>query len=131
MGYSMHERESKFFIHKDNKKAAFEAIKALKGQETCSNTCDRKVISRHFMWVTEEEFENAQNLKDMLLVFGWDTIELGGHITEIEFDRSSAGDETLLFSAIAPFVAQGSYIRMFSPDDGVHWGWSFDGTKMK
>lgn len=123
MGYCMDLMEQNFEIKAENKAGALAAIKALAGNETISNS-----FGKHFSWVNTEDFLNAETLEDALRVWRWD-----GHSTSpeadiygIEFIREKAGDDKILFDAIAPFVVEGSYIQMRG-EDGAMWRWEFDG----
>ena len=50
--------------------------------------------------------------------------------TSLYFIGEKAGDERVLFNALAPFVQPSSFIH-FRGEDGECWRWVFDGAKVK
>jgi len=53
-----------------------------------------------------------------------------GNITEIDFVADYIGDPGSMFSKIAPYVKDGSYIEMRG-EDGYHWKYIFSDGKCK
>lgn len=124
MGYEMYQRDVRFRIPADRKAGALAAIKALRGKETC-----RDSYGGHFAWVDTSDFRDASTLEAMLDAWGWKvTADENGNLVHITFEREKAGDEDLLWGAIAPFVAAGSYITM-QGEGGESWRWWFDGKQ--
>lgn len=115
MSYGMKQRGSNFFIAAENKPAALEAIKELSG--------------RHFDWV--KTFIDARTLEIALQAWRWGTeTDDENNIMEITFEGQNSGDEKILFTAIAPFVREGSYIEMVG-EEGDLWRWTFKGGQME
>ena len=105
MGYAIHQRDSRFAIRDGHHAEAFETLR------------------EHF----PEELERAEDLRDALLAFGWETDEscawlwyLGDRYSEI-YER--------LFAVIAPFVTGGSWIEM-QGQEGEIWRWEFEGGRL-
>jgi hypothetical protein len=122
MGYRMSQMEAEFRIPKDRFADALAAIQALAGKETIH---DRSGL--HFSWVATEDFVRARTLEEALRAWRWNPdLDADGNIDGIWFEGEKSGDDTLLFEAIAPFVAPGSYIQMIGEDDSI-WRWRFDG----
>ncbi len=86
----------------------------------------------HFMWINDSsEFLNARSLEDALGVWRWDAVvdEEGG-IEELSFQGENLGDEDLLFSALAPYIAEGSSI-VVAGEDGIVWRWYFSNERVR
>jgi hypothetical protein len=80
----------------------------------------------HFMWINDSaEFLNTDSLEDALRVWRWlaNSDELG-RIEELAFRGENLGDEDLLFSALAPYVDDGSSI-VVAGENGIVWRWYF------
>ena len=81
------------------------------------------------MWVDVTQALLTQTLHAMLVGWGWaPTMDKEGNIVDLRFQHEKMGDEKALFSALAPFVKNGSFIEMLG-DDGDHWRWVFDGAR--
>lgn len=83
---------------------------------------------KRYSWV-DDNFHKINDLKDILEAWRWSPgfNEAGsGDIEEIEFTGEKAGDDFVLFDAIASFVEKGSFIEMVG-EDGEMWRWLFDG----
>lgn len=122
MGYCMEQIGAEFSIRKEWEQEALQAIKALKGKETCHDS-----TGSHFSWV-DHDYEQARTLGDAMLCWRWALGEatglFGGIYEGIEFRGEKLGDDDLLFEAIAPWVEHGSYIEMRG-EDGQLWRWMF------
>lgn len=106
MGYYMTQRSCDFHIEGHNFEPALVAVKKL-----CMH-----VLS-------------AETLPEALSLWGWGAfIDEDGHISDIQFEREKAGNESELFGALAPYVTVGSYIEM-SGEDGHLWRWTFPDGK--
>lgn len=119
MGYAITQLKTKFFLPKDNHNDALQAIKNLKGKETCLDSS-----GPHYSWVNNN-FAEINNLKDMLKVWRWNpTYDDNGNINDLEFTGEKYGDCMILFTAIAPYVQPESFIKMVG-EDGERWQWLF------
>lgn len=119
MGYYMESREINFKIKSENADKALEAIKDyVKSQERIS-------------WVYEEEVLKADKLTDALHEFRWESIEYNNCIEISCFigEKYSTNDEEM-FSAIAPYVEDESYIVM-QGEDSYMWRWFFKNGEME
>lgn len=126
MGYYMEQIGDNFFLAKDHKDLALQAIKGLAGKETIHDSS-----GDHFAWVDTNCLLEATNLKEAMNEWRWLTSEDDtGNIDEICFGGEKAGDDEMLFNAIAMYVKSGSYIEMRG--EGSHmWRWVFDGIVCK
>lgn len=115
MGYCIWQEDGKFTIKRESFDAALAAIKAIKGSPS---------------WTTSA-FKKAKTLKEAFDDWRWN-IEYTdtSDVTDIGFEGEKAGDDKLLFDAVAPFVEAGSFIEM-SGEDGTRWRWMFDGKICK
>ncbi len=134
MGYCMSQRDCNFFIAKENKEKALQAIKDLANivQEKGGGggwVGEKKV--KWFAWVTTENFVNAKTLEEAMNEWRWEiNSDDNGDIVGISFVGEKLGDDMILFNAIAPYIKEGSFIDM-SGEDGYMWRWKFDGEKVK
>ena len=110
MGYYIHnqeQRETSFNILSKNVKSVIKVISEL----------DNGAISNE--------------LNETLRKFGWEAENNEkGDVINIVFIGKKRGRDGELFTAIAPFVEDGSYIEM----EGEHndmWRWAFEGGRMK
>ena len=109
MGYYMHQMDAVFTIRKEHFDAALAAIKA----------------ERHGSWVSEEKVQGAKSLSEAMYAWRWEVfIDDTGDIANISFNGQKSGDEDTLFTAIAPFVKEDSYIEM-QGEEGSLWRWWF------
>ena len=121
MGYCMVQLASQFLIKKENKEKALEAIKSLIGHETCDGN--------HFSYVNY--FKNSKTFENAMRKWRWETIENENEdIIDIHFLGENLGDDLLLFSKIAPFVEDGSFIQMSGEGSSV-WRWIFSDWECK
>ena len=110
MGYCMVQSASQFLIKKENKEEAFEVSKDL-----------TYYPSRE--WAGD--FKDVKTLEEVMRKWEWETIENeNGDIIDIHFIGEKSGNDLLLFSKIAPFVDDESFIQMTGEDGGV-WRWEF------
>lgn len=123
MGYYMSQVEAVFSIPADKVDAAHKAVQALSGKETIEDSS-----GRHFRWV-HNNFAASPDLQRIMMEWRWKLrFDLSGNAAEIYFNGEKAGDDEILFDAIAPFVKDGSYIEMRG-EDGECWRWVFDSGK--
>lgn len=126
MGYCISVTKVSFQIKAQKKVAALQAVKNLKGQETCHDSS-----GAHFSWVRQKNFEAAKTLEEMLEGWRWrSTCNVDDDIVALEFTGEKMGDDNLLFNALAPFVEGGSEIH-FQGEDGSRWRYIFDGKNLK
>ena len=124
MGYCMQQINDKFCIKVENQEGALKAIKDLAGGETIKDAS-----GLHYSWVITEEFLKAKTLDKAIKAWNWYVyIDDVGDMRDIEFLGEKLGDDEILFSAIAPFVDEGSYIEM-DGEDGSKWRWIFSEGK--
>lgn len=128
MGYYMDQRESVFTMKSANKEPALHAIKQLadqKSQMGGGSWSGGKELSRHFSWVTTEDFVNAKNIVEAFDAWRWTAEEnKEGDIVGLTFKGQKLGNDEVLLRAIAGFVEDGSYIEMIG-EDGSVWRWIF------
>lgn len=106
MGYPTHQRDSEFFIAKEDLPKGFELI-----CEYC------------------HDFEEMKNLQKTLKAVGWYLVIHRDNAIDLRFDGEQySGDEIPLFYSLAPVVRAGSFIEM-AGEDGELWRWNFDGEK--
>jgi hypothetical protein len=117
MGYSMHQRDSSFFIAASDKPAAHAAAVAL------AQTGER------YAWLDTGWEERTPTLEEALTEWGYTPLlDENGNIAGLQFFMEKIGDEAKLFAAIAPFVRSGSFLEMVGEDGDVwRWVWT-DGT---
>ncbi|MFA5025053.1 MAG: hypothetical protein WC503_00900 [Candidatus Shapirobacteria bacterium] len=129
MGYCMDQKDAQFYIPKRNYNKVIEAIKA-----TANDTSKMgggsyqggRTISKWFGFV-DMNYVNLGNLKEIFECWRWIIKEDVLGICGIEFMGEKAGDDKVLFQAIAPYVKSGSNIQMVG-EDGAAWRWYFNGT---
>ena len=133
MGYHMQVEGIEFLIREKSKKKALEAIKSLDPNNGSGGHWEpggRKTES-WFSWVDTKELMSAETLEAALEAWGWPPYPpepSDGDITGLTFEGEKLGDDVHLFSAIAPYVEDGSYIRMRGEDNEV-WRWLFKDGK--
>lgn len=121
MGYNIEQIETQFFMKKKDFKKALKAIQDLRGRETVKDSS-----GSHFRWVSNDFF-TIDKLVPMLDDWRWDVeLDQAGNICELIFTGEKSGDDFAMFSAIAPWVQEGSFIKM-QGEDGDQWLWKFDG----
>jgi len=126
MGYVMEQLGDEFKIKKENFEGALAAIKGLSGKETIHDAS-----GPHFSWVDTKEYQEAKTLPDALKAWRWEArLGIYGDVIGVDFAGEKAGDDDILFNAIAPFVERGSYIEM-EGEDRMVWKWKFDGRRCK
>lgn len=109
MSYTMVQTDSQFFMDKSNLEPARKAIlTAMSG----------------FNWFKKRSaltLEAASAQCDWALEFDDDD-----NVIKIEHLTDYAGQEKILFDALAPYVKSGSFIQMMG-EDCTSWRWYFDG----
>jgi hypothetical protein len=126
--------ESHFFIKAANKSKALEAIRALAEDESKmgGGSWGSHGCSRHFSWVTTDEFYLAKTLEVAFEAWRYEAHadEKTGDVVGISFNGEKLGDDPVLWRAVAPFVEHGSYLQM-AGEDGMVWRWVFNNGKME
>lgn len=109
MGYSANMLSSQFYIENKNKRAAYEAVKKEYDKEAWMRSC--------------------RTIEDVLYSSTYYvSLDSSNNITDIEFWGENTGHEDRIFSLIAPYVKDGSYIKMVG-EDGDQWKWVFGNGK--
>lgn len=124
MGYSARVTETDFHMNAADKEPALQAIKALAGKGTLTDWPSGR---RRYSWVDDEDYVNAPTFELAMQAWGWPVeTDEAGNVIDINFEDgdNKLGDEDVLWAAIAPFVADGSYIQMIG-EDGEIWRWLF------
>jgi hypothetical protein len=117
----MDQREATFNMPASVLDDAAKAIQALHGQETIKDGS-----GAHFSWVNNN-FHKRKDFVGLMDEWRWEVeLDDDGNVCNISFNGQKLGDDMILFKAIAPFVAAGSYIEMQGEDDCL-WRWVFDG----
>lgn len=129
MGYYMTQLNSVFKIPKENEEKALAAVKKLAEREDLmsgGSWSDGKKQKCWFSWVDMEEMEKAATLDEAVRAWRWDLLrnQEDKSIVGICFEGEKMGDDDVLLRALAPFVADKSYIEMRGEDDAL-WKWSF------
>lgn len=76
-----------------------------------------------YCWVDMTKLAQSEDLKEAFRAWRWIVdVTKNGDIDGIEFNGEKLGDDEFLFSTIAPYVEDGSYIQMRG-EDGSRWRW--------
>ena len=122
MGYRMEQRKACFMIEHNNFDKVLEAIWAIPVG-----------AGDGYAWV-DMSYRNTDSLVMAMKAWRWDVYfdrdNVLNDITEIHFAGEKCGDDEVLFRAIAPYVASGSYIEM-QGEDGKVWRWVFKDGQFK
>lgn len=123
MGYCMRMRDSMFTIKAADKPRALELARGLLGSETITDSS-----GPHYSWVDRGSMERAASIEEMLREWRWEPeLNDDGDVVGLGFEGEKLGDDMRLWEAIAPAVADGSFIEMVG-EDGAHWRWVFTGV---
>lgn len=118
-----------------NKAAALAAIKKMPGKERDLDLC----AENHFAYIDFDTvdgkrvylFENSVDLVQALLYWHWYAECDGeGNINKLTFYGLDLGDSDILFSVIAPWVEDGSFIE-FANEEGARFRFDFSGGKVR
>lgn len=133
MGYCMSQEKADFFIPKAHHEAALKKIKELLARKDLmsgSSSGGGLPPARYFAWVDMDGVAKAQSLNEALKSFRWAVgNDEEGNTSTIRFIGEKLGDDEHLFTAIAEFVRNGSYIEMRG-EDGSRWRWIFTDGKV-
>lgn len=115
MGYDIETGEVKFSILAENVDSAYKAIIELADSE------------EEYWWVDKDGLKKAATLEEAVKEWGWELEKpdpFGGY-HGIYFEWEKLGHEKTMFTAIAPFVEDGSFIEVLG-EDGERWKWCFE-----
>ena len=117
MGYHMSQVSGRFYLPKRKFANAVMALQKLHGDE-----------KQHVRWLKDALLKAPDGLPAVLLDLGWepDVDERSGDIVRLMFNGEKAGEDFLIFQALAPFVRRDSFLHM-EGEDGCHWRWWFTG----
>lgn len=105
MGYCMYLRDCSLHIKKENYGAALEAVKAA--------------------FSKEEDIQQFEQFEDAMDEFYYrPEYSEDGDICGLSFDGEKLRDDFEFWSAVAPYVEDGSYIEMDGEDFNL-WRWAF------
>jgi hypothetical protein len=123
VGYYIHLRDQNFLLPADQKYHALGAIKEA--------TADLAAKGRSYSWVTMSHLLQAKTLEDALEEFGWKPqVDSDGNITGFDFWGTKIGSEEELFSIIAPYVEDNSYLEV-GGEEGAMWRWAFKDNELR
>lgn len=128
MSYCMSLRSQNFFLKRDDSDKVLAALKELFREHPDSPSGFGK-----FSWINTNVVLSAKTLQEAMNECRWEFQTNGGDNGDfdvIEFNGEKLGEDELIFSAIAPFVKDGSFIEM-EGEDGSLWKWIFNDGKVK
>src|SRR5689334_13567959 len=119
MGYVMHLLRAEVFLARESQEEARRAVQDLARSKLGAGT-------PAFAWVDTSRLLAADTIHEALAAWRWMVLDEDedGNITELDFTGEKLGDEETLFSALAPYVREGSQIQM-AGEDGAIWRWLF------
>lgn len=83
-------------------------------------------VGASYSWVINPGVDGFTSLVEALVAWRWDASErIDGNVVIRYFTGERAGDEDVLFEAIAPYMEPGGYI-MFHEEDGAVWRYLFE-----
>ena len=128
MGYTFQVLQSDWLIPKENIEKAYLALRELIGHETINKDYVPNLQAKpHFSFVNPEEFETAPDLVSALKAWRYEVFEDEEGLSDpyLIGDKRSLGDDELLFSVLAPYVQNHSFIELIGLDDVKFWRWNF------
>lgn len=112
-----------FIIKKENFEKALEGLKSVFVPEKMP-ICD--ALGKHFSWVCTLGVLESKTLEAALREIRYATIiDDNGDITGLIFTGEKYGNENIFFTALAPWVENGSFLS-FQGEDGGKWTWKFN-----
>lgn len=117
MGYGMDQLGTQVFIAAENVEACTDAILAFTLEQVRTN------------WHCSPGLNDGSNwaLEDALGEWSWTPrFDTEGNVVDLVHEGDKLINDGALFSAIAPYVAAGSFIVMAGEDLSI-WRWFFDG----
>lgn len=132
MGYYVHTAEVNFRIKKANLDKAYQAVceinkhNDLKGGGSSTG-------EKWFSWMMADYPAHCKDIFEVLHQLGFEVVvsedpENKGDIMWLSYD-SKTGDEKVFFTALAPFIEDGSFINWVGEDHDL-WQWMFKDGKM-
>lgn len=93
-------------------------------------TALRATFTDPYRYITDV-MQRAADVGDVLAMIGFEVQQTpcDGSAWWLSYGEK-AGDEALLFEALAPFLAPGSYLNWVG-EAGEHWQWYFDGEQLQ
>lgn len=132
MGYEFRVINSDWLLPKENFDEAYQSMRLLIGNETINKNYLPNLEGKpHFSFVDPEEFETAPDLISALNAWRWKFFDFDDGLEEPELigEERKLGDDQLLFSVLAPYVKQGSYIDLMGEDCKI-WRWEFKDNEL-
>lgn len=84
-----------------------------------------QAVPGEYDWL-DGDWRHAPTLPTLLARWRWNAVlDAAGDIVGLEFDGENLGDEATLFAALAPFVADDSWIPCDGNGCEDHWAWWF------
>ena len=133
MGRSVTLIDQKFTISAANVPAAFAAVRALR--PTQENSRGRvydesgALRSCHFAWTHQEVLRSVTSLSDYIEEWGYKSVEDETGLRITESDVGKWGDDATLFTALAPFADEGSYLE-YMEEGGERWRFIIRGGRL-
>jgi hypothetical protein len=125
MGYCITQRESNFFISKENFKSVVDCIHSLAKYSLVNGK-----FQSNFSWVSNS-FIEIDDIKELFNEWRWEIdFDKEGNINSIYFLGEKLGDDNKFFASFAQFVKEESYIEMCG-EDNCMWRWIFKDGKME
>lgn len=119
MGYTIEQLDSKFYMKEESKADALRALKVLFADDK-----DRD-------WIHAHDILNSHCLERAMAICRWELEEDGsGNCIGINFTGDRLGDDEDILRAVAPYVENGSYIKMLG-EDGETWTWIFRNKELQ
>jgi len=122
MGYCINLIETTASFKIENSEKILRAIQNLKGTETIEDSG-----GKHFSWV-DNNFEKITDIVEMFGEWRWRIEKDGENYKIVSFTGEKAGDDDVLFKAIAPYMNDG-FIQMRGEDD-EGWKWIFENGEL-
>ena len=136
MGYCISKNKSKFAIRAGDVPSAFKALQDLGVGQNDDRAHGAsfehgRQTARWFSWMNGCDPSSWKSISDAMSDWRYPvTLDETGSVVSIDFDGEKIGDENVMFAAIAPFVAKGSFLEL-QGEDGALWRWVFDGKAMR
>lgn len=142
MGYYVGTMNADFRIPAENLDKAYDALCALNARDelkTGGGGCEVRPAgsesvagdpNRWFSWMPWNYDEMYSSVEEILNALGFETdVELNGDVTIVYYDNKM-GAETHFLEALAPYVADGSYVE-WRGEDNAMWRQDFNNGEMK
>jgi len=134
MGYYINTNEQDFLLPVEHLHSAYEAMCALNKHDdlkrggTYSADLDKR--ESWYSWMASNYPEITNNILDIFEMLGFDIdLDDDGNITGLQYNNKD-GAQDIFLAAIAPFVADGSWIN-WDGEDGDRWRFIYRNGRMK